>query len=79
MTTDSGSSSTQNLLAQYENFLEGLQLNPALFKTKTVEMDLKGELNPSAHLDRVFFSENKWMGFEEFYQYYFQRQKDVIK
>jgi hypothetical protein len=42
-------------------------------------MDLKGELNPSYHLDKLFFQEKKWLSFEQFYYYYFDQYKDIIK
>ncbi len=42
-------------------------------------MDLKGELNPSFHLDKLFFREKKWLSFEQFYYYYFDQYKDIIK
>ena len=44
-------------LQEYESFLESLQLYPELFKKKTVEMDLKGALNPSYLLDDYFFKQ----------------------
>ncbi len=46
-------------LQEYESFLESLQLYPELFKKKTVEMDLKGILNPSYLLDDYFFKQKK--------------------
>ncbi|HVE61921.1 MAG TPA: TaqI family restriction endonuclease [Chitinophagaceae bacterium] len=69
----------ETLIQQYESFLSSLTLYPALSKMKTLEMDLKGELNPSFHLDKLFFKENKWLSFDQFYYYYFDQYKDVIK
>ena len=59
------------ILQQYESFLSSLTLHPSLSTIKSIEMDLKGELNPSYHLDKLFFQEKKWLSFEQFYYYYF--------
>ena len=67
------------ILQQYESFLSSLTLHPSLSTIKSIEMDLKGELNPSYHLDKLFFQEKKWLSFEQFYYYYFDQYKDVIK
>lgn len=71
--------SSLTLLQRYEAFLQSLRLFPALFKIKSVEMDLTGELNPSAHLDRLFFEEERWLDFESFHQYYFARFGPQLK
>ncbi len=69
----------ETFIQQYESFLSSLVLYPALSKIKNIEMDLKGELNPSFHLDKLFFLERQWLSFEQFYYYYFDQYKDVIK
>jgi len=69
----------ETFLQQYESFLSSLTLYPALSKIKSVEMDLKGELNPSFQLDKLFFQEKKWLGFEQFYYYYYDQYKTIIK
>jgi len=69
----------ETFIQQYESFLASLTLYPLLSKVKNVEMDLKGELNPSFHLDKLFFREKKWLSFEQFYYYYFDQYKNVIK
>jgi len=69
----------ETFIQQYESFLSSLTLYPALSKIKNVEIDLKGELNPSFHLDKFFFGEKKWLSFEQFYYYYFDQYKDIIK
>lgn len=66
-------------LKKYEDFLESLKLFPELFKIKDVEMDLKGELNPSAILDDLFFRQTNWLSFSDFFDYYFDRHKEEIK
>jgi hypothetical protein len=66
-------------IKEYESFLGSLQLFPELFKNKTVEMDLKGELNPSFMLDDLFFKQKKWLSFTAFFDYYFNQHKDEIK
>jgi hypothetical protein len=70
---------SKKIIEQFELFLSSLTLYPALSKIKNIEMDLKGELNPSFHLDKLFFQENKWLSFEQFYYYYFDQYKEVIK
>lgn len=65
-------------LREYEMFLESLKLSPDLFKIKDVEMDLKKELNPSHCLDDLFFKQMKWLSFEDFFEFYFNRYKDII-
>jgi hypothetical protein len=69
----------QGTLNEYESFLGSLQLFPELFKNKTVEMDLKGKLNPSFMLDELFFQQKKWLSFTAFFDYYFNQHKDEIK
>lgn len=63
----------------YEKFLESLELNPDFSMLKTVEMDLKGELNPTEELNRLFYDENKWLNLEDFFDHYLQINKDVLK
>ncbi|HRP17355.1 MAG TPA: hypothetical protein PL128_05105, partial [Ginsengibacter sp.] len=58
------------ILEQYESFLESLTLYPQLYKTKTVEMDLKGYLNPSHLLNELYFNQQKWLTFEQFFTHY---------
>ena len=70
---------TLESIKKYEEFLESLELFPALFRIKDIEMDLKGVLNPSYILDELFFNENKWLTFKEFNNYYFETYKDIIK
>ena len=69
----------EGTLQEYESFLESLQLYLELFKKKTVEMDLKGALNPSYLLDDYFFKQKKWLSFNDFYESYFNRFKDELK
>ncbi len=69
----------ETFIKQFESFLSSLTLYPALSKIKNVEIDLKGKLNPSFHLDKLFFHEKKWLSFEQFYYYYFDQYKDIIK
>lgn len=62
---------TPDSLKQYEDFLESMKLFPELFKIKDLEMDLKGELNPSPYLDDFFFNQMKWLSFTDFFDFYF--------
>lgn len=57
-------------LQRYEAFLATLQRNPEHFKNKSFEADLRGELNPSALLDKLYFDQQRWLSFEEFLQHY---------
>ena len=70
---------TVDSLKKYETFLESLQLFPELFRIKDVEMDLKGELNPSAILDALFFKQENRLSFNDFFEYYFDRHKEEIR
>ena len=66
-------------LNSFLTFLKSLQKDNDLFKVKTVEMDLKGMLNPTNVLDDLFFQQQKWLNFEEFYLYYVQKfSKELI-
>lgn len=69
----------QEPVKEYEAFLESLQLFPELFKIKTVEMDLKGILNPSYMLDELFFRQKKWLSFTGFYDNYLSRHREELK
>lgn len=61
------------------NFLSTLELNPSLAKIKTVEVDLKGSLNPTLWLDDTFFEQNQWLGFKAFYEYYLAQNEVELK
>ena len=54
----------------FQDFLSTLKKDPGLFNYKTVEIDLKNDLNPTGYLNDLFFRQNKWLGFDEFYEYY---------
>ena len=41
-------------------------------------MDLRGALNPSALLDRLFFQEHRWLDFEEFNDFYLKQNKQGL-
>jgi len=66
-------------LEKFESFLGNLVLHPDLFKIKNVEMDLKGNLNPSNLLHELYFVKEKWLSFQEFFDHYFALFKDRIK
>ncbi len=61
------------------DFLSTLVLNPSLAKIKTVEVDLKGSLNPTLWLNKTFFEQNKLLGFKAFYEYYLQNNEQTLK
>ncbi|GAB4333933.1 MAG: TaqI family restriction endonuclease [Flammeovirgaceae bacterium] len=66
-------------ITELVNFLATLELNPSLAKIKTVEVDLKGGLNPTLWLNDVFFEKNQWLGFKAFYEYYVSQNEGELK
>lgn len=65
-------------LDNYVRFLGGLKLDHSLFRVKTVEANLYGDLNPGKWLDILFFQEKKWLGFDEFLKYYVRQNLDLL-
>ena len=65
-------------LDSFITFLKTLEKDNDLFRVKTVEMDLKGMLNPTNVLDDLFFKQQKWLGFDEFYLYYVQKFSEQL-
>lgn len=63
----------------YQKFLASLQLDSSLFRVKTFEQDLKGELNPSKLLDALFFEQERWLNFEAFYSLYLEKHEKALK
>lgn len=62
-------------LEEYESFLSSLKLDKSLFWVKTVEQNLYGKLNPGQLLDRLFFKENRWLNFDDFFKLYIEENK----
>ncbi|MFP4092754.1 MAG: TaqI family restriction endonuclease, partial [Cyclobacteriaceae bacterium] len=60
------------MLKDFLLFLSSLHLDAKLAKTRTLEADLKGPLNPSLLLNRLFFEHHHWLGFEAFYRLYLE-------
>ena len=50
-----------------------------LFRIKTVEMDLRGILNPTNELNTLFFDENCWLDFKDFFIYYYKKYNKELK
>ena len=65
-------------LEDFEKFLSSLVLNKSLFYVKTVEFDLRGDLNPTNDLNKLFFEEQKFLWFNEFYKYYINKHKEDL-
>ncbi|MBR2709640.1 TaqI family restriction endonuclease [Candidatus Saccharibacteria bacterium] len=65
-------------LNEYEKFLSGLKLDHTLFRIKTVEANLYGDLNPGKWLDILFFQEKRWLGFEDFLKFYIKQNWDLL-
>jgi hypothetical protein len=63
----------------YQEFLASLRLDNSLFRVKTFEQDLKGELNPSGLLDELFFEQQRWLNFEAFYSLYLEKHEKALK
>jgi TaqI restriction endonuclease len=54
----------------FQDFLATLTLNRELRQVKTIEMDLRGPLNPAPLLHDLFFVQKNWLGFEAFFAHY---------
>ncbi len=67
-----------NQLRVFLEFLSSLQMDKALARTKSLEMDLKGPLNPSGLLDQLFFREQRWLDFEEFNAFYLKQNQNLL-
>ena len=65
-------------LGDYEKFLGELKLDHSLFRIKTVEANLYGDLNPGKWLDILFFQQRKWLGFDDFLKYYVRQNYDLL-
>lgn len=63
----------------FQNFLASLKKDSDLFKYKTVEIDLKDDLNPTEYPNDLFFRQNKWLNFNEFYEYYLSKNLFQVK
>ncbi len=63
----------------FQDFLASLKTDSDLFKYKTIEIDLNNDLNPTNYLNDLFFEQNKWLNFNEFYEYYLSKNLSQIK
>ncbi len=70
---------TASTLASYEAFLGSLRLQPELFRIRNFEQDLYDILNPAAILDQLFFRDGRWMGFEDFFNYYTGLHQEEVR
>jgi len=62
-------------IRDFENFLSSLKLNSNLRTIKTFEFDSPNIPSFSKELNRLFFIEQKWLNFEEFYDFYINKHK----
>ena len=63
-------------LNKYEKFLSELKLNSELFRVKTVEADIP---LVTSELDDLFFNQDTWMEFEDFFNHYLQKYEKELK
>lgn len=68
-----------NNLEDFERFLESLQLNSEFSKVKTIEMDLRGDLNPMRDLSNLLFIHNKLFNFKEFFDFYLKKHETQLR
>lgn len=66
-------------MCDFQDFLATLKKEADLFKYKTIEVDLKGDLNPTEYLSDLFFRQRKWLNFHEFYEYYLEKNLSQLK
>jgi len=66
-------------ITELVGFLSTLELNPSLAKIKTLELDLKGSLNPTLCLNNTFFEQNHWLSFKDFYEYYLAQNEGELR
>ena len=59
-------------LNQLEAFLETTSVSKTHYQNKGFEADLKGTLNPTHLLDRLFWQENVWPDFPDFVALYYE-------
>lgn len=62
----------------FEKFLSNLIVDKSLFYVKTIEFDLKWDLNPTNDLNNLFFVENNFLWFHDFFIYYCNKHKDLL-
>lgn len=66
-------------LQRFESFLSTLRLDHSLRKLKTVEGDLKGDLNPTDILNQVFMEQDETVNFAEFYELYMKNNTEKLE
>ncbi len=67
------------MLRAFLEFLCSLQLDKSLSRNKSLEVDLKGDLNPSKLLDELFFRQHQWLDFEAFLHLYLEKYHDLLQ
>ncbi len=70
---------SKDTLTCYEAFLSTLRKDPAHAYMRQVEMNLYGALNPSGILNRLYFEEGRWLGFEDFFRHYLSLHGETIR
>lgn len=68
-----------NRRQEYESFLASIKLYPELKRIEVVEVDLKGQLNPTILLDDSFFQQGKWIDFEAFRRLYTEKHRQRLE
>lgn len=66
-------------LSDLEEFLSGMSVDSTLKQYKGFEEDLKGELNPTGLLEKLFWHERRWLDFPEFAQLYWEAYESQLR
>ncbi len=66
-------------LNQLEAFLETTSVSRDHWRNKGFEEDLRGQLNPTHMLDRLFWQEHKWVDFPEFVDLYWAANRQELE
>lgn len=66
-------------LSDLEEFLSQMSVDHTLREYKGFEADLKGNLNPTELLEKLFWSEKRWLDFPQFASLYWQMHETELR
>ncbi|GIV09389.1 MAG: type-2 restriction enzyme TthHB8I [Fimbriimonadales bacterium] len=66
-------------LSELEEFLSEMSVDYTLREYKGFEVDLKGDLNPTELLEKLFWREKRWIDFPQFASLYWQMHKAELQ